>query len=92
MKIAFRKIFYPLLNYFEAGEGQFNYRKSHRTALMVAGGLFLVLSLVSLWAALSTSQYAAFIPVFVFVTASIFCLVVGILGNDRAVATIWGSK
>lgn len=92
MKMTFRRLFSPLLHYFEAGDGEFNYRKSHRKALIVAGGLFLILSVISLLAALSTSQLAAFIPLFVFMTVSIVCLAVGILGNDRAVATIWGSK
>jgi uncharacterized Tic20 family protein len=92
MKMAFRRLFSPLLNYFEAGNGKFNYRKSHRIALIVSGCLFLILALVSLLAALYTSQFAAFIPLFVFITTSLICLVVGILGNDRAVATIWGSK
>jgi uncharacterized Tic20 family protein len=92
MKMAFRRLFSPLLNYFEAGKGEFNYRKSHRTALIVSGVLFLILSLVSLLAALNTAQLGAFIPLFVFVIASLVCLVVGTLGSDRAVATIWGSK
>lgn len=92
MKMALRQLFSPLLNYFEAGEGEFNYRKSHRTALLAAGGLFLILSMVCLWAALTTAQFGAFIPLFVFVTASLVCLVVGALGSERAVATIWGSK
>jgi isoprenylcysteine carboxyl methyltransferase (ICMT) family protein YpbQ len=92
MKMALRRFFSPLLNYFEAGEGKFNYRKSHRTALIGAGILFLVLSFVSLWAALNTLLSGALIPLVVFVTASLVCLVVGSLGNERAVATIWGSK
>jgi isoprenylcysteine carboxyl methyltransferase (ICMT) family protein YpbQ len=92
MKMALRRFFSPLLNYFEAGEDKFNYRKSHRTALIGAGILFLVLSLVSLWAALNTLLSGALIPLVVFVTASLVCLVVGSLGNERAVATIWGSK
>ena len=92
MKMALRRLFSPLLNYFEAWEGEFNYRRSHRTALIGAGVLFLILSLVSLWAALNTAQSGALIPLVVFVTASLVCLLVGILGNERAVATIWGSK
>jgi F0F1-type ATP synthase assembly protein I len=92
MKMTLRRLFALLLNYFEAGEGEFNYRKSHRTALIVAGGLFLILSLVSLLAALATAQVGAFIPLFVFAPACLVCLVVGTLGSERAVATIWGSK
>jgi hypothetical protein len=92
MKMGLRRLFSPILNYFEAGEGEFAYRKSHRTALIGAGVLFIILSLVSLWAALNTAQSGAFIPLVVFFTASLVCLVVGCLGNERAVATIWGSK
>jgi hypothetical protein len=92
MKKVLRRFFALLLNYFEAGEGEFNYRKSHRTALIAAGCLFLILSLVSLWAALTTALLGAFIPLCVFGSASLVCLVVGTLGSERAVATIWGSK
>ena len=92
MKIILRRIFSPLLNHFEAGKGEFNYRQSHRTALIGAGILFLILSVVSLWAALNTAQPGALIPFVVFSTASLLCMAVGILGNERAVATIWGSK
>ena len=92
MKVPLRRLFSPLLNYFEAGEGEYNYRKSHRTALIVAGGLFLILSMVSLWAALNAEQVGAFIPFLVFILASLVCLSVGSLGNERAVATIWGNK
>lgn len=92
MKKPLRKLFSPLLNCFEAGKGEYHYRQSHRTALIVAGGLFLILSSVSLWAALTAAQTGAFIPLVVFFTASVVCLVVGTLGTERAVATIWGSK
>ena len=92
MKTVFRRLFSPLLNYFESGEGEFNYRKSHRTILIVVGALFLILSSISVVAALNASQLGAFIPIVVFFVAGLVCLVVGSCGNDRAVATIWGSK
>jgi hypothetical protein len=63
-----------------------------RNGIIVAGGLFLILSIVSLWAALTVQQVGTFIPSLVFVTVSLVCLVVGTLGTERAVATIWGSK
>jgi isoprenylcysteine carboxyl methyltransferase (ICMT) family protein YpbQ len=92
MKLFFRKLFSPILNFFESGQGEFAYRKSHRTILVVVGVLFLVLSCVSAIAALGTSQLGAFIPIVIFFIAGFVCLVVGSLGNERAVATIWGSK
>lgn len=92
MKTVFRKLFSPILNYFESAEGEYVYRKSHRTILIVVGILFLMLSTISIIAALLTAQYAAFIPVLVFFLAGLVCLVIGSLGNDRAVASIWGSR
>ena len=92
MKQQLRRIFAPLLNCFESGEGAFNYRKSHRTILMVVGLLFLIVAIISGLAALSVAQIGVFIPVVIFTTASFVCLIVSFLGNDRAIATIWGSK
>ena len=92
MRLVFRKLFSPILKFFESGKGEFSYRKSHRTILVVVGGLFLVLSCISAIAALGTSQLGAFIPIVIFFLAGFVCVVVGALGNDQAVATIWGSK
>jgi hypothetical protein len=92
MKFAFRKLFSPILHYFESGEGEFNYRKSHRTILIIVGGLFLFLSSLSALMALDAAQFGAFIPIVIFFIAGFVCILVGSLGNDRAVATIWGSK
>jgi hypothetical protein len=92
MKFAFRKLFSPILHYFESGEGEFNYRKSHRTILIIVGGLFLFLASLSALMALDAAQFGAFIPIVIFFIAGFVCILVGSLGNDRAVATIWGSK
>jgi isoprenylcysteine carboxyl methyltransferase (ICMT) family protein YpbQ len=92
MKFAFRKLFSPILNYFESGEGEFNYRKSHRTILIIVGGLFLFLSSLSALMAMDAAQFGAFIPIVIFFVAGFVCILVGSLGNDRAVATIWGRK
>jgi hypothetical protein len=85
-------LFSPILHYFESGEGEFNYRKSHRTILIIVGGLFLFLASLSALMALDAAQFGAFIPIFIFFIAGFVCILVGSLGNDRAVATIWGSK
>lgn len=92
MKLVFRKLFSPILNYFESGQDEFSYRKSHRIILIVVGGLFLFLSSISAFMAVGASQFGAFIPIVIFFMAGFVCIVVGSLGNDRAVATIWGSK
>jgi hypothetical protein len=92
MKSAFRKLFSPILNYFESGKDEFKYVKSHRTILIVVGVLFFILSSGSALSAIATAQFGAFIPVIIFFTASCICMIVGLCGNERAVATIWRSK
>lgn len=92
MKLVFRKLFSPILNYFESGQDEFNYQQSHRIILIVVGGLFLFLSSISAFMAVGASQFGAFIPIVIFFMAGFVCIVVGSLGNERAVATIWGSK
>nr|WP_237457527.1 hypothetical protein [Pseudomaricurvus sp. HS19] len=77
---------------FEAGEGAFSYKKSHRTILVAVGCLFLVLSVGGLVAAIMAGQLSGALPVVVFFVVALVCVVVGGLGSDRAVAKIWGNR
>lgn len=92
MKNTFRKVFSPILNILESGEGEYNHEKSHRKITLVVGILFWVLSGVSAMSAISSEQLAGFIPFTVFFLLGLVCEVVALLGNDRAVAKIWGNK
>ena len=92
MKAQLQKLFSPVLNLFETGEGEYRYKRSHRTILIVVGALFLLLSLVSLAAAFYAAQAAAWLPFIVFFLAGAVCEIVGFLGSDRAVAKIWGNR
>jgi hypothetical protein len=92
MKDSFRVLFGPLLRVFESGDGPYNYKPSHRTILLAVGGLFLLLALLSLLAAISAAQAVAFFPFLIFFAGGVVCLAVGGLGNDRAVAKIWGNR
>jgi hypothetical protein len=92
MKLVFRNFFSLILNYFESGQDKFTYQKSHRIILMVVGTLFLFLSSVSAFMAIGASQFGAFIPIVIFFMTGFVCIVVASLGNERAVAAIWGSK
>lgn len=92
MKSILRKLLSPLLNYFEAGEGPFVYKKSHRVILNVVGGLFIILSSSIIASGIAFSQLGAVFPGLIFMSISITCLAVGSLGSDRAVSRIWGSK
>jgi len=92
MKAHLKKVFAPVLNIFETGEGEYKYKGSYRTILIAVGALFLLLSLVSLAAAFYTAQAGAWLPFIVFFVAGSVCEIVGFLGSDRAVAKIWGNR
>ena len=66
MKTQLRKAFSPILDIFESGDGEFRYKPSYRTILLAVGALFLLLSLVSLTAAIHTGQFGAWVPFIVF--------------------------
>jgi CHASE2 domain-containing sensor protein len=92
MKTTLRKLFSPILNYFESGYGNYVYKPSHRKILLFMGCLSFFLSIISLIAAVAASQTAGFIPILVFFIGGFVCVIVGLLGNEHAVAKIWGSK
>jgi hypothetical protein len=92
MKTLLRKIFSPILNYFESGDDEYNYKPSHRIILNIVGCLFLFLSSVILIYGFTYSQMGSLIPGIIFLSVSIICIVVGSLGNERAVSKIWGNK
>ncbi len=92
MKESLQKIFAPVLNLFESGEGQYIYKPSHRTVLIVLGFLFIVLASGSLYASFIASEWGGIVPILVFLLIGIVSEIVGWLGSDRAVATIWKAK
>lgn len=92
MTQTLRKLFAPILNLFEGGQEPYSYRPSHRKILLAVGALFLILCLISLYFGSIAGGAGAYIPTFVFALVALFCLVVGGLGSERAVAKIWGSK
>lgn len=91
MKQALRKVFAPLLNLFESGNDPVVYKPSHRKILIVVSCLFSGLS--ALIVVISRSVDAGYLfPAVVFGLIGLTGLIVGLLGNDRAVAKIWGSR
>ncbi|MGH1461304.1 MAG: hypothetical protein ACRBB6_04645 [Neptuniibacter sp.] len=92
MKAFFRKLFAPLLNIFESGDEPYSYKKSHRTILIGVGCLFLIITTCVTVAGFAFNQMGAAIPGLVFFTVGVTCLIVAILGSDRAVAKIWGNR
>ena len=92
MKSLFTKIFSPILNLFETDQPAANYKPSHRVILNIVGALFLLLSSISLFAAISSGVLGGLIPGVVFFAVALVALVVGTLGSDNAVAKIWGNR
>lgn len=92
MKEKLRKLFFPILSNFEGGEDEYAYKKSHRIILIAVGCLFSVLSISALAAGVAYDQIGAAFPGLIFLAVAVTCLVVGVLGTDRAVAKIWSSK
>lgn len=90
MKPLLRKLFSPILNIFEAGDEPYAYKPLNRKILIVIGVLFLCLVSAVGYLSFDKGEVGYLIPVAVFSGISLVTLVVGLLGNDRAVAKIWG--
>lgn len=91
MKQQIRILFSPLLNIFESGHEPFVYKVSQRKILVFIGCLFL--GLASLVFVMAQGEDPGYLfPVFIFGGAGFISLLVGLVGTDRAVAKIWGSR
>jgi len=91
LKAFFIRIFWFILAPFEDGEGEYSYKASSRNILLIVGLLFGGLSGGSLFVSIKNGEYAGFAPIIVFFGVALVCLVIGLLGSDRAVATLWGN-
>ena len=92
MKNILRALFSPILNFFEKGDEPYSYKPLNRKILIVMSTLFLSLAILVAYLSRANSDLGYLIPVIVFTTIAVTGLVVGLLGNDRAVAKIWGSR
>lgn len=89
MKSVLRRLFSPLLNLLESGDGPYAYKPSHRRILIFMSLMFIGLATLAL-VLLPPGEYGYLLPVVVFGGGGTLGVVVGILGSDRAVAKIWG--
>jgi hypothetical protein len=87
---ALRNFFWFVLRYFEQGDGDYSYKPLYRTILIVVGILFGFLCAVTVYLTAGTDGLGFMIPVVVFSSVAAVCLIVGLLGSDRAVSRIWG--
>ena len=92
MRNFLRLVFKPILSPFEKGNDTYSYRPSQRLILLAVSVLFLFLSSISLYFGLNAGGAGAYIPALVFFLVGLVCLVVSALGNEEAVAKIWGGK
>lgn len=91
MKSFFRTLFFPILSLFESGNEPFLYKASHRTILLFISVMFS--GLASVVFVLKPEGDAGYLfPVIIFGGIGVVGFVVGLLGSDRAVAKIWGSR
>lgn len=91
MKNTFRKLFAFILTPLESGSEDFVYKPSHRSILIGVGTIFVGLASIVFNMALG-KDVGYLLPVIIFGLAGLLSLIVGLLGSDRAVAKVWGSR
>jgi drug/metabolite transporter (DMT)-like permease len=92
MKQLLRSFFSPILNIFEQGEEEYVYKPLNRKILIFMGLIFAGLTVLIITFIPEEVGISAFIPVIVFGLVTLVTLVVGLLGNERAVTKIWGDR
>lgn len=91
VKKKLRTLFSPILGIFESGTEPFVYKSSHRTILVFMGVLFFGLATLVFFLA-QGADAGYLLPVLIFGGGGIICLLIGLIGTNRAVAKIWGSR
>ncbi len=90
MKNLLRTLFSPLLNRLESGNEPYAYKASHRSILMAMSAMFAALAAIVFFRA-DGADLGYLFPVIVFGAGGVLGLIIGWLGDDRAVAKIWGT-
>ena len=90
MKAQLRSLFNFILEPLEAGASDYHYERSHRTILLGVGALFSLLATGVMVVGVIFAQLGALLPAVCFLALGLFCIIVASLGNDRAVAKVWG--
>ncbi|GLQ31820.1 hypothetical protein [Litoribrevibacter albus] len=92
MKAFLRRLFSPLLSAFESGNEPYTYKPLNRKILLFISSIFLFLGSLVCFLIPSEADKGYYIPVVVFGSLGFVGLVIGLIGNDRAVAKIWNNK
>lgn len=92
MKALLRNVCAPLLKGLESGTEPYHYKPLSRKILLFFGVTFVGLGVLAAWLMPTDAEIGYYFPVIVFILAGGYGLLVGLLGEDRAVAKIWGNK
>ncbi|HTF86644.1 MAG TPA: hypothetical protein VL987_18820 [Cellvibrio sp.] len=92
MKASLRKLFSPLLNPLERGDEPYVYKPLSRKILLAVSLLFSVMCAALVYLIPADADKGYLIPVVVFGLVAAVGFIVGLLGNERAVAKIWGNR
>ena len=92
MKASLRKLFSPLLNPIERGDEPYVYKPLSRKILLTVSLLFSVMCAALVYLMPADADKGYLIPVVVFGLVAAVGFIVGLLGNERAVAKIWGNR
>jgi len=92
MKTQLRKIFSFILKPFESGTEEYEYRPINRKILLFISFMFSGLATLVFYLTPEGSGLDYALPVIVFAVIAILGFIIGLLGNDRAIAKIWGTR
>jgi hypothetical protein len=92
MKASLRALFSPLLNPLERGDEPYVYKPLNRKILLAVSLLFSLLCAALVYLIPAEADKGYLVPVVVFGLVALVGFIVGLLGNDRAVAKIWGNR
>ena len=94
MTVLLRNLFGFILNPLEKEDGDYQVHAMGRKILIIMGCLFTGLgaAVTTIIISLDDLDMGYLFPGVVFLLAGVFCLIVGCLGNDRAVAKVWGNR
>lgn len=92
MKNTFKTIFSPILNIFEKNNDEFIYRSLNRKIVLFISSVFFLLAFALPAYMPQLIEMGYWFVMLVFGALSTVGLIVGILGTDKAVAKLLGSR
>lgn len=92
MKNLFKNIFSPILNIFENNNDEFIYRSLNRKITLFISSVFFLLAFALPVFLPQLFKMGYWFVMIVFGSLSLVGLIVGLLGSDKAVAKLLGSR